>query len=166
MKELTNHCTSLGLDLGLNLNLLEGFMDIEVGSNLYRNSDGTIEIEGVPQIQVTRHSSSGALLVNFALFDAEGRMLAKIVDSTLTFNERRAYNMNKTVNSLVFTEATTGKVLLQLNAKAPDVVSFSQGEFRTMKGRLLEVSEKEWKIDKQTKSGQTIDAKGGAVSIG
>ena len=26
-------------------------MDLEVGSNLYRNTDGTIEIEGVPQIQ-------------------------------------------------------------------------------------------------------------------
>ena len=44
-------------------------MDVEVGSNLYRNSDGTIEIEGVPQIQVTQHPSTGALLVNFALFD-------------------------------------------------------------------------------------------------
>ena len=27
-------------------------MDVEVGSNLYRNTDGMIEIEGVPQIQV------------------------------------------------------------------------------------------------------------------
>ncbi len=27
-------------------------MDIEIGSNLYRNSNGTIEIEGVPQIEV------------------------------------------------------------------------------------------------------------------
>jgi len=35
-----------------------------------------------------------------------------------------------------------------------------------MKGHLLEVSAKEWKIDKQKKSGLTHDAKGGAVSIG
>jgi hypothetical protein len=34
-----------------------------------------------------------------------------------------------------------------------------------MKGHLLEVSAKEWKLDKQVKSGQTVDAKGGAVLI-
>ena len=46
-------------------------MDVEVGSNLYRNTDGTIEIEGVPQIQMTLKPNTGALLVNFALFDVE-----------------------------------------------------------------------------------------------
>jgi hypothetical protein len=141
-------------------------MNIEVGSNLYRNSDGTIEIEGVPQIQLARHPSTGALLVNFALFDSSGRMTAKVVDSTLMFNERRAYNLSKTAASVAIAEASSGKVLLQLDVKDADLVSFSKGEFHTMKGRLLEVSAKEWRIDKQVKSGQTFDAKGGAVSIG
>lgn len=141
-------------------------MDIEVGSNLYRNSDGTIEIEGVPQIQVTRHPSTGALLVNFALFDGNGKMLVKMVDSTLMFNERRAYDVDKTAQRVVLKDADTGKVLLQLDAKTPGLVSCSQAEFHTMKGHLLEVSAKAWKIEKQTKAGQTIDAKGGAVSIG
>ncbi len=141
-------------------------MDIEVGSNLYRNSDGTIEIEGVPQIQVARHPSSGALLVSFALFDADGRILAKVVDSTLMFNERRAYGLSKTATSVSVTEAGSGKVLLHLEVKTPEIVLFSKGEFHTMKGRLLEVSAKEWRIDKKAKSGQTIDANGGAVAIG
>ena len=141
-------------------------MDIEVGSNLYRNSNGTIEIEGVPQIQVTRHPLTGALLVNFALFDANGRMLAKVVDSTLMFNERRVYDLSKTTNSVTFREAASGKVLLQLDAKTPDLVSFSRGEFHTMRGRLIEVSPKEWKIEKERKSGVVFDAKGGAISIG
>jgi len=33
-------------------------MDLEVGSNLYQNTDGTIEIEGVPQIQVALKPSA------------------------------------------------------------------------------------------------------------
>ncbi|MGQ0667267.1 MAG: hypothetical protein ACT4O4_09550 [Nitrospiraceae bacterium] len=141
-------------------------MDIEVGSNLYRNSDGTIEIEGVPQIQVTRHPSSGALLVNFALFDSNGRMLAKVVDSTMMFNERRAYDLSRTADSLAVKEAASGKILLQLDVKAPGLVSFSRGEFHTMKGHLMEVSSNEWKIEKQRRSGLIHDANGGAVSIG
>ncbi|MGQ0696470.1 MAG: hypothetical protein ACT4OL_12985 [Nitrospiraceae bacterium] len=141
-------------------------MDIEVGSNLYRNSDGTIEIEGVPQIQVSLHPSTGALLVDFALFDSGGRMLAKVVDSTMMFNERRAYDLTKTAKSVAVKETASGKILLQLDLNAPDVVTFSKGEFHTMKGHLFEVSAKEWRIDGDKKSALTHDAKGGAVSIG
>ena len=141
-------------------------MDVEIGSNLYRNSDGTIEIEGIPQIQVSQHPSTGSLLVNFALFDQTGRMLAKVVDSTLMFNERRAYDLTKTAKSVAIKDTASGKILLQLDLKAPNAVVFSKGEFHTVKGHLLEVSAKEWKIDKQKKSGLTHDANGGAVAIG
>ena len=55
-------------------------MDVEVGSNLYRNSDGTIEIEGVPQIAIALKPSTNTLLINFALFDHAGVMKAKLVD--------------------------------------------------------------------------------------
>ena len=141
-------------------------MDIEIGSNLYRNSNGTIEIEGVPQIQLARHATTGALLVSFALFDSTGRMLAKMVDSSLMFNERRAYEVMKTDTSLTMKEVGSGKILLKLEAKAPDVVAFSRGEFHTIKGRLLQVSSAQWQIDKQQKSGVTQDVQGGAASIG
>ena len=141
-------------------------MDIEIGSNLYRNSNGTVEVEGVPQIHVARHPATGALLVNFALFDSTGRMLAKVVDSTMMFNERRAYELTKTNRSVAMKEAESGKILLHVEVKDSDLVSFSRGEFHTMKGRLLHVSPTEWKLEKQQKSGLTQDARGGAVSIG
>ncbi len=141
-------------------------MDIEIGSNLYRDSNGTIEVEGVPQIQIARHPSTGALLVNFALFDSNGRMLAKVVDSTMMFNERRAYELAKTNKSVTITEVESGKILLHFEVKASDAVSLSRGEFHTMKGRLLHVSPTEWKLEKQQKSGLTQDLKGSAVSIG
>lgn len=141
-------------------------MDIEIGSNLYRNANGTIEIEGVPQIQVARHLSTGALLVTFALFDANGRMLAKLVDSTMMYNERRAYELTKTNQSVAMKEAESGKILLHIEAKAAEVVSLSRGEFHTMKGRLFQVSPTEWKLEKQQTSGLTQETDGGVVSIG
>ncbi|MDF0672864.1 MAG: hypothetical protein P0120_00780 [Nitrospira sp.] len=141
-------------------------MDIEIGSNLYRNSNGTIEVEGVPQVQLARHPSTGDLLVTFALFDANGRMLAKVVDSTMMFNERRAYELTKTNQSVAMKETESGKILLHVEVKASDVISLSRGEFHTMKGRLLHVSPTEWKLEKQQKSGLTQDTDGGAVSIG
>lgn len=141
-------------------------MDIEIGSNLYRNANGIIEIEGVPQIQVVRHPSTRALLVTFALFDANGRMLAKLVDSTMMYNERRAYELTKTNQSVTMKEAESGKILLHIEVKAAEVVSLSRGEFHTMKGRLFQVSPMEWKLEKQQTSGLTQETDGGVVSIG
>ena len=141
-------------------------MDLEVGSNVYRNTDGTIEVEGVPLIQVSQHPRTGALLVNFALFDQSGKMLVKLVDSTIMFNERRAYTVTKSPTSVVLKEIASEKTLLQFDVKGPNVVAFSKGEFHTIKGHLLEVSAKEWKIDKLKASGVTKDLSGGAVALG
>jgi len=141
-------------------------MDLEVGSNLYRNTDGMIEIEGVPQIQVALKPTTGALLVNFALFDAGGKVTAKLVDSTLMINERRAYEVNKTPKSLLLTHQASGTVVLQLEVKAPDVVAFTKGEFHTIKGHVIQVTSVEWKIDKLRARGTTHDLKGGSVVLG
>ncbi|TLY24063.1 MAG: hypothetical protein E6K66_06045 [Nitrospirae bacterium] len=141
-------------------------MDMEIGSNLYRNTDGMIEIEGIPQIQVALKPTTGALLVNFALFDACGKVTAKLVDSTLMINERRAYEVNKTPKSLLLTHPASGTVVLQLEVKSPDVVAFTKGEFHTIKGHVIQVSSVEWKIDKLRASGTTHDLKGGSVVLG
>ncbi|HSA63512.1 MAG TPA: hypothetical protein VLE25_02370 [Nitrospira sp.] len=139
-------------------------MDLEVGSNLYQNTDGTIEIEGVPQIQVV--VKPNALLINFAVFDANGKMTAKLVDSTLMFNDRRAYEVTKTPSRVTLTHVESKNVVLQMEIKKPDLVAFTKGEFHSVKGHLLEVSPTEWKVDKQRSSGTTQDVQGGAVKIG
>lgn len=141
-------------------------MDVEVGSNLYQNSNGIIEIEGVPQIEVAVKPSTQALLINFALFDENGKMIAKLVDSTLTFNERRTYEVTKSPTSVTLVDTATKKVVLQIELKKPDVVSFTKGGFHSVRGHLLEVSPTEWKIDKQHSSATTQDAKGGSVKLG
>ena len=141
-------------------------MDVEVGSNMYHNTDGMIEIEGVPQIQVALKPITGALLVNFALFNAEGKVTAKLNDSTLMINERRAYDVTKTPKSLLLTHVESGTVILQMEVKTPDVVVFTKGEFHTLKGHVIRISSTEWNIDKLRASGTTHDVKGGAVVLG
>jgi predicted extracellular nuclease len=139
-------------------------MDLEVGSNLYQNTDGTIEIEGVPQIQVALKPN--ALLISFAVFDANGKMTAKLVDSTLMFNERRAYQVEKAPTRVTLTHVESKNVVLQMEVKQPNVVAFTKGGFHTVKGHLLEVSATEWKVDKQRSSGTKQNVDGGAVKIG
>ena len=139
-------------------------MDIEIGSNLFRNSDGTIDIEGTPQLEVSR-KPGGPLLVTFALFDGTGRMMAKVVDSNLTFNERRAYELSKSAAGVSLKHGETGTIVFSIDLKDVDRVVFNRGTFHTIKGHLLEVSPTDYRLDKRRVSGGDTDAKGGAVRI-
>jgi hypothetical protein len=141
-------------------------MDLEIGSNVYRNTDGTVEVEGVPQLTVTLRKPDGPVLVNFAAFDTVGRMTAKMVDSTMQFNERRALDLAKTPSSVKLTQADSGKVVLHVELKDSGYVVVKEAHFVTVKGHTLDVSLVEWRVDKRHESGKTSDAGGGAVAIG
>jgi hypothetical protein len=141
-------------------------MDIQIGSNVYRNTDGTVEVEGLPQITVAQKASGGRPLISFIIYDQTGRVLAKVVDSTMAFNERRVFDLNRTEKGVVISEMESGKVVLQIEFKGDGVALISKAEFLTVKGHLLEVTSTEWKIGDRKMSGQTTDAKGLAAAIG
>jgi hypothetical protein len=125
-----------------------------------------IAIEGVPQIEVAIKPSTGALLVNFALFDGVGKMIAKLSDSTLMFNERRAYEVSKTAKSVALKQIDSGKIILQMELRTSEMVAITKGEFHTVKGHVIEVTPTEWKIDKLRSSGTRHDMQGGEVVLG
>jgi hypothetical protein len=141
-------------------------MDVEVGSNVYRNTDGMIEIEGVPQIEVALKPGTGALLVNFALFNDEGKVIAKLNDSTLMINEKRAYEVTRTSKGLLLTHSASGTVILQVDMTTSGNVALTKGEFHTVKGHIIRISPTEWRIDKLCASGTTQDLNGKSVVIG
>ena len=141
-------------------------MDLEIGSNVYRNTDGTVEVEGIPQLTVTLKKPEGPPIVNFVTFDEVGRMTSKMVDSTMAFNERRALELLKSPTGLKLTHAESGTVVLHVEMKAPNYVVVQQANFTTIKGHTMDISSVEWKIDKRRMSGDNTDAKGGAVAIG
>jgi len=141
-------------------------MDLEIGSNVYRNTDGTVEIEGVPQMTVVLKKPEGPVLLNFVMFDAVGRVVVKIVDSTMAFNERRAHEIEKTQTSLVVKHSESGKVVLHAEVKQPGRVTISQGDFTTIKAHRLEILPHEWRVDKTKMSGGDADMNGGAVLLG
>jgi hypothetical protein len=141
-------------------------MDIEIGSNVYRNTDGTIEIEGVPQLEVSLRSPGGPLRVSFIVFDQNGKIVAKVVDSTMAFNEQRAFELTKSATGLTLTHSESRKVILELGVKADNRVVISKGEFRTMKGHQLEITSSEWSIDKKKQSSTDTDVLGKSVILG
>lgn len=141
-------------------------MDLEIGSNLYRNTDGTVEVEGVPQLSITLKTPDGPVLVSFVQFDELGRLTAKLVDNTLQFNQRNELALTKSPTNVTLTHQESAKVILQVDLKTSDRVTIKQANFTTTKGHTMEISMVEWRIEKRRQSGGDIDTKGGAASIG
>ena len=140
-------------------------MDIEIGSHQYRNGDGRVDVEGVPQISITLPKPTGPLLINFVGYDEVGRVPVKMVDSSLQINERRAHELTKTPTSVLLKNLENGKVVLHIELRDGRVV-FRQGEFMTVKAHRLELSPTEWRLEKHRVSGGESDMKGGSVAIG
>ena len=141
-------------------------MDLEIGSNLYRNTDGTVEIEGVPQMTITLKQPDGPPIVNFVMFDGSGRLVTKVIDSTMAFNERRVHELERTASGLVLKETESNKVILNVERKAPGRIAVNQGAFLTIKGHLLEITPSEWRVEKITRSKTDQEVNGGAVVLG
>ena len=140
-------------------------MDIQIGPHLYRNSNGTIEVEGVPQIDIEPRSSGGFPKVNFALFE-NGRMPAKLTNSTFALNEGQAYSLEKSRTSLVMRHQDSGREILHVTLQENGRLVISNGEFSTLKGHTLTITPSKWTLENTTVQEGETDARGKAVSLG
>lgn len=141
-------------------------MDLVIGSNLFKNTNGVVEIEGVHQFNLSLKPSNKCILLNFVLFDRTGRMVAKLVDNTLAFNERRAYEVGTTPTSVELKEMESGTVVIRASRAADDRVTIDRGQFWTIKGHLCTITPSECKIDKHSLKKEETDAQGGSSSLG
>ncbi len=141
-------------------------MDIQVGPHLYRNTNGTVEIEGVPQIEFALRKPGGPLSLTFVLFDSRGLMPLKIVNSALAINEQRAYELIKETTSLVLTHRESGEQVLHIELKEEDRVVITQGSFITLKAHHMTITPREWSVDKASAKAGETDMEGKSVSLG
>ena len=140
-------------------------MDVKVGPHWYRNSDGTIEIEGLPQIELISRKPGGPLRINFAIFDSVGKLHAKVEGSSFVINEQAAYELVKSDGRVLIRMTESGKPILDLHVKSEGQIEIPSGEFYTLKGHLLTITPQEWTVEKtKGKEGET-DMKGKAVAL-
>ena len=141
-------------------------MDIQIGKHVYRNTDGTIEIEGALQIEISLRGGGAPPQLNFVIFDAVGKIPGKLNSSNFTVNEGNVYSLKKSPTSLVITHPETSTEVLNLSVESENTVVISQGKFYTLKGHTITITPEEWTIEKTTvKEGET-DMKGKGISLG
>src|SRR5690606_22411179 len=91
-------------------------MDVKVGPHWYRNSNGIIEIEGLPQIELQLRNTGGTpIRVNCAIFDKIGKLHAKIEANSMVINQQGAYDLERSKTGLILTHKGEGKRVLAIS---------------------------------------------------
>ena len=99
-------------------------MDIQFGPHWYRNTDGTIEIEGLPQIEIELPKNGKPPRVNFAIFDAVGKMPGKLMNSSLAVNEMGAFTLSKDPTHLAIKKTIVAQRSFTFNSQKETRSSF------------------------------------------
>ena len=142
-------------------------IDVKVGPHWYRNSNGTVEIEGLPQIELELRKTGGVpVRLNFAIFDSGGKLHAKVEANSLVINEQGAYHLQRSEKGLKLTKTSNGNPVLTINVGEQSQIEIPEGEFYTLKGHILNISSQEWTVEKSKGVEGETDMKGEPVAVG
>jgi hypothetical protein len=151
-------------------------MDLALGSNSFRNTNGVLAIHGKEQIVLEFATENDQLLLTMDLYSASGRQLAHLRRNEWKFNLDDRYALSATAASpslyggapwLKLEDKETGDTVLEASVPDCDKVQILQGKLYTHKGQLLEITSHLCRIaGVVTMFGDTRDARGGAIVIG
>jgi hypothetical protein len=151
-------------------------MDLAIGSNSFRNTNGVLAIHGREQIVLEVAPENDQLLLTMDLYDASGRQVAHLRRNEWKFNldDRFAFSAAAASPSLYggapwlkLDDKETGETVFEASATDREKVQILQGKLYTHKGQLLEITSHLCRIaGVVTMFGDARDARGGAIVIG
>ncbi len=140
-------------------------MEINIGSNIIRNTNGVLNVEGKDQISLEVRED-GQLLVTMDIYDDAGKHPARLLRNAWTFNKGDRFSVTTNPSDLSLTDSSTGEIVVRVRVIDRGHLEVPEGRFYTHKGHLLEITPEYWRVAGIiTMSGNTIDSCDGAVSI-
>jgi len=151
-------------------------MELNVGSNIFRNANGVLTLHGKEQIVLEMKPDHTQLLLTMDLYDTEGSHIAHLRRNFWAFNDKNRFQLSTSPVALSLfsdpvwlklTDKETGDVLLEVSAVDKEKVQVLRGKFHTHKGKLVEITSHYCRIFGSSKKFcEVADARGGAVVIG
>jgi len=151
-------------------------MDLALGSNSFRNTNGVLAIHGKEQIVLEIAPESDQILLTMDLYNAAGRQVAHLRRNEWKFNVDDRFALSAAAASpslygsapwLKLVDKETGETVLEASAADRERVQIIEGKLYTHKGQLLEITSHLCRIaGVVTLFGDARDVRGGAIVIG
>ena len=155
----------MGSIVTLMQNYKKNFMDISIGSNHLRNTNGIFLAEGQNLIQVTI-SDDGTLLLSMDLYNPTGTQVAKLEHNTWASNSQDRFELKVDGDKALLVDKTLKGVILAVKKESQTEVSILQAKFYLPRGMVSEVTPEHWHVgNKLELKDVDTDLHGGAIEI-
>lgn len=148
--------------------------EINLGSNILRNSNGVLTLQGREQLVI--ECALHQLLLTMDFFDETGQHTAHLRRNRWAFNTRERYILHTSSPTaaaltegawLKVLERQTGTVVLELTSQADARVELVNGHFYTHRGELVEITPHVCRIGTSVALfGDIRECRGGSVRLG
>lgn len=149
-------------------------MELNLGSNNLRNTNGVLKLQGKEQLVVEYAGSQILLTMDF--YDAAGAQIAHLRRNRWAFNSREQFVLQTSSPALAaisegawlkIFERVTGAVTLEIVAHAEGRLDLVNGRFYSHTGDLVELTPHVCRVGKALSLfGDIRECRGGAVVLG
>ncbi len=141
-------------------------MDISIGSNQLRNTNGIFMAQDQDLIKVEQKAEDGSILLSMALYNPAGSQVAKLERNEWASNDQDRFELRAEPASVTVIDNTLKGVVFLVKRNEENGVQVPQAKFYLPGGAVSEVTAEHWHVgNKMELKDADIDLQGGAIEI-
>ena len=141
-------------------------MDIQLGTNTLRNTNGTFLAHGKVQLRIELVDEQEKLALTMGVFMPTGTEVATLKKNAWETNPNGRFLLTSTPEMLKLEDTTLKTTVLEVHKADNQTVNIPAAKFYTSKGTLSEVSAEWWRVgNKMELVGIDTDLEGGGIEL-
>ena len=141
-------------------------MDIQLGTNTLRNTNGTFLAHGKEQLRIEWVEEDKQLALSMGVFMPTGTEVATLKQNTWETNPNDRFLLTSTPEVLKVEDTTLKTTVMEIHKTENQTVNIPAAKFYTSKGTLSEISAEWWRVgNKMELAGIDTDLEGGAIEL-
>ncbi len=141
-------------------------MDIQLGTNTLRNTNGVILAHGKEQLRIEWVEDNQKLALTMGVFMPTGTEVATLKQNAWEINPNDRFLLTTTPEMIKVEDTTLKTTVMEVHKAENQNVNIPAAKFYTSKGTLSEVSAEWWRVgNKMELTGIDTDLEGGGIEL-
>ena len=141
-------------------------MDIEMGTNILRNTNGAFVTHGLEHLRIELLNEKPELALTMSVFMPTGTEVATLRRNVWETNPGDRFVLTSTPDMLKVEDSTLNTTVMEIHKEKDHTLKIPAAKFYTSKGAVSEVSAEWWRVgNKMELTGIDTDLEGGGIEL-
>mgnify|MGYP000867247021 FL=1 len=143
-------------------------LEIRLGSNIFRNTNGVIRVQGKEQLVLELAPEQDRILLTIDLYDGSGNHVAHLRRNRFSLSTSDSPpTLFPNLPWLKLTDQETGETVLEAAVAPGEKIHVATGKFYSHRGQLIEITSHFCRVGStHTLFGDVFEARGGTAVLG